>query len=130
MLSKQIALLTQQLGDLKLKLETGKQEQENLTSQLAESRKEVDQLRMEKASVEKQLSEQETQPAQPEDQSVEEIDELKKKAADLAKLRRLCDTKKDGRCKVSTEIQAMWKAGGSQRSHLLKVFAENGYDKD
>lgn len=56
--------------------------------------------------------------------------DAKKKAADLAKLRRLCEVKADGTCKVTTELHEMWKGGGAGRSKLLKMYVESGYDKD
>ena len=50
--------------------------------------------------------------------------------ASKQRLRRLCQKKADGTCQVPKEIHEQWAQGGQSREGLLKIFVENGMDKN
>ena len=50
--------------------------------------------------------------------------------AQNARLRRLCEKKPSGKCKVSEPIHSMWKEGGTSREELLKIFDAVGENQD
>ena len=50
-------------------------------------------------------------------------------AAARQRLRRLCERRLDGSLAVPEDVHAAWKAGGSSREGLLKVYVGAGHDK-
>lgn len=121
--------LTKAFESLQLQFSDGLKNQATLAQKLQESEQTVAEL---KAKASTPAPPVPASAVTPEDASMEDPAEAepKKKAADLAKLRRLCEVKADGTCKVSTELHEMWKGGGAGRSKLLKMFVDSGYDKD
>jgi len=52
------------------------------------------------------------------------------KEAKDARLRRLCEKKPSGKCRVSEPIHNLWKEGGASRDELLKIFDEVNENQD
>ena len=46
-----------------------------------------------------------------------------------ARLRRLCEKKKNGKCNVPEMLHNMWSAGGAERDKLRVLFEEMELDK-
>ncbi len=124
--------LTKAFEALQLQFSEGLQNQTVLAQKLKESEEKVAELTSKDATSHLTPAPSSTPTPLPNEDASMEDPELdpKKKAADLAKLRRLCELKADGTCKVTTELHEMWKGGGAGRSKLLKMFVESGYDKD
>lgn len=77
------------------------------------------------------------QPDQQDGTEDEEVDDDGSNAAALqrykmvdARLRRLCEKKPSGRCKVSQSIHEQWAAGGKQRDELRALLEEFEFDKE